>query len=91
LFNPTSNNYIIFGPYDIFEPFPAKGSAGMTDKDGSVLLEIVTDSPLELHVFAEDYEPWKGQIAFTLQGEVDISSYSNESELQISSINSTEN
>ena len=82
-FNPTSSNYIIFGPHDILYPFPAKGSAGMTGDDGTVHLEIVTDSPLELNVFAENYIPWKGQIAITSQGEVELKPYPNESMMQV--------
>lgn len=84
-YNPTSNNYIIMGPYDILEPFPAKGSAGTTDDKGSVNLEIVTDCPLELNVFAEDYNPWNGQIAITKHGDVEINPYSNESLMQVTS------
>ena len=84
-FNPTSNNYIIFGPYDILYPFPAKGSAGMTGEDGTVHLEIVTKSPLELHVFAENHIPWKGQIAITKHGDVEINTYSNESLMRVTS------
>jgi hypothetical protein len=84
-YNPTSNNYIIIGPYDILEPFPAKGSAGTTGEDGSVLLEIVTESPLELNVFAENHIPWKGQIAITKHGDVEINTYSNESLMRVTS------
>jgi len=84
-FNPTSNNYIIVGPYDIFEPFPSKGDAGITGEDGCVQLEIVSENPLELNVFAENHSPWKGQIAITKQGDVEINPYFNESSLQITS------
>ncbi len=84
-FNPTDNNYIIVGPYDIMEPFTAKGSAGTTTEDGGVALEIVTESPLELNVFAENQIPWKGQIAITAQGEVEIQPYPNESLLHVTS------
>ena len=82
-FNPTDNNYIIIGPYDIIEPFPAKSSAGTTGEDGCVELEIVTESPLELHVIAENQISWKGQIAITSHGDVEIKPYSNESSLQV--------
>jgi hypothetical protein len=84
-YNPTSSNYIIIGPYDILEPFPAKGSAGTTDEDGTIELEIVTESPLELKVFAENHTPWNGQIAITKQGDVEIKSYSNDSLLHVTS------
>jgi len=88
-FNPTSNNYIIIGPYDILEPFPAKGSAGQTDEYGVVQLEIVTKSPLELQVLAENQLPWKGQIAITSQGDVEITPYSNESLMQVTTAATT--
>lgn len=84
-FNPTSKNYIIIGPYDILEPFPAKGDGGTTGGDGSVLLEIVTDSPLELNVLAENQFPWKGQIVITKQGDVEINPYPNKSLMKVTS------
>ena len=71
-FNPTDNNYIIVGPYDIMEPFPAKGDHGITGDDGTVSLQIVTRSPLELKVLAESYERWEGQISITTQDTVEI-------------------
>ena len=85
----NSNNYIIIGPYDILEPFPAKGSAGQTDEYGVVQLEIVTKSPLELQVLAENQLPWKGQIAITSQGDVEITPYSNESLMQVTTAATT--
>jgi len=87
-FNPTDKNYIVIGPYDILEPFTGKGSVGSTNEVGKVNLEIVVDSPLELNVFAEDYEPWRGQIAITKQGDVEVSPYPNESTLQVTSTKS---
>ena len=84
-FNPTDKNYIIIGPYDILEPFTGKGSVGTTNEDGKVNLEIVVDSPMELNVFAEDYNPWQGQIAITKQGDVEINPYLNESSLHVTS------
>ena len=84
-FNPTSNNYIIVGPYDILEPFPAKGDTGITGEDGSVQLEIVTESPLELNVLAENHVPWKGHIAVTKQGDVEINPSPNKSQMQVTS------
>ncbi len=85
-FNPTDTNYIFIGPYDILDPFPAKGSAGTTGDNGRVLLEVVADSPLELNVFAEKYQPWQGQIALTKQGEIEISEYPNESLLEVEAV-----
>ena len=82
-FNPTSNSYIIIGPYDILEPFPAKGDAGTTGEDGCVQLEIVSENPLELYVFAENHVPWKGQIAITEQGDVEVNPYSTKSQMQV--------
>ena len=66
-FNPTDTNYIIIGPYDIIEPFPAEGDRGTTDDNGEVELQIVTKSPLRLTVFAENFAPWKGEISITEQ------------------------
>jgi hypothetical protein len=82
-FNPSDTNYIIVGPYDILEPFPADGARGTTDENGLVDLEIVTKSPLELNVFAEGFEPWKGQIAITKQGDVELSEYENDSSMVV--------
>ena len=82
-FNPTDNNYIIVGPYNIMEPFPAKGGYGVTDDYGSVTLQIVTDSPLELQVLAENHERWEGQIAITVQGDVAIKKYNAQTNLQV--------
>jgi len=77
-FNPTDNNYIIIGPYDILEPFPAKGDRGTTDENGRIDLQIVSKSPLELIVLCKSFEPWKGSIAITTQGKVTIKPYKNE-------------
>ena|GEM_PF-3368294 len=85
-FNPTNENYIIVGPYDILDPFPAKGDAGVTDVNGNVTLNIVSESPLELNVYAESFEPWKGQISISKQGEVIVSAYANASELRVTVI-----
>ncbi len=82
-FNPTDNNYIIVGPYNIMEPFPAKGDHGITGENGTVTLQIVTQSPLELQVLAENYARGEGQIAIVTQGEVDIKKYSTETKLQV--------
>ena len=90
-YNPTPNNYIIVGPYDTVEPFPAKGAAGITDESGLVSLEIVTQSPLELHVLADGHLPWKGQIAITKKGDVEIYFYPTQSKLQVSSVSETQN
>ena len=84
-FNPTDNNYIIVGPYEIMDLFPAIGDAGTTDELGQVQLEIVTESPLELNVIAENYNPWKGQIAITKQGDVEINPYQHKSMLNVTS------
>ena len=82
-FNPSDTNYIIVGPYDILEPFPADGDSGTTDKNGLVELEIVTKSPLELNVFADGFKPWRGQIAITKQDDAEITQHPNESKLRI--------
>ncbi len=82
-FNPSDTNYIIVGPYDILEPFPADGDRGTTDENGLVELEIVTKSPLELNVFADGFKPWKGQIAISKQGDAEITQRPNESTLRI--------
>jgi hypothetical protein len=82
-FNPTPNNYIIVGPYDILYPFPSDGDSGTTDKNGLVELEIVTKSPLELNVFADGFKPWRGQIAITKQDDAEITQHPNESKLRI--------
>lgn len=82
-FNPTDKNFIIIGPYDILEPFPAKGDTGITNEFGIVQLEIVTESPLDLQVYAENFIPWRGQIAITAKGDAEITAYPNSSELQI--------
>jgi len=82
-FNPTDNNYIIVGPYDIMEPFPDKGDRGVTDEDGIVVLEIVSKSPLELIVLCKSYEPWKGTIAITTQGKVTIKPHKNEDLIRV--------
>ena len=84
-FNPTNNNYIIVGPYDILYPFPAKGDYGTTGLDGTVTLEIVTSNPLELRIYAQGYERWEGQLAITKQGEVEINPYQNKSMLNVTS------
>ena len=90
-FNPTDKNFIIVGPYDILEPFTAKGDAGTTDELGQVQLEIVSESPLELNVYAETYQPWKGQIAITKQGSTKISPYPNKSVLSVTTVELTNN
>jgi hypothetical protein len=82
-FNPSDKNYIVVGPYDIVEPFPADGDCGITDNNGEVELQIVSKSPLRLTVFAESYAPWKGEIAITEQGDIDIKEYSSETQLQV--------
>ena len=84
-FNPTDNDYFIVGPYDIMEPFPAKGDAGISDEHGEVLLKIVTESPLELIVRADDYRPWKGQIVITKHGFVEIHRSTSDTELRVTS------
>jgi hypothetical protein len=82
-FNPTDNHYIIVGPYDIMEPFPATGDFGITGDDGTATLRIVNESPLELQVFAVNHEQWEGQIAITVQGDVQIKKYHSRTDLNV--------
>ena len=82
-FNPTNTNYIIVGPYDIIEPFPANGDYGITGDDGTATLKVANESPLELQVFALHHKQWDGQIAITVQGEVTIKKYHSLSKLHI--------
>jgi hypothetical protein len=82
-FNPSDNNYIIVGPYDIIEPFPAEGAQGITSDDGTVTLQIVTKSPLDLKVLANTFDPWEGQISITEQGEAKIKRTGSRTNLQV--------
>jgi len=71
-FNPSDKNYIVIGPYDILEPFPADGDRGTTDETGEVELQIVSGSPLRLTAFCENYTPWKGEISLTKHGVAEV-------------------
>ena len=85
-FNPTDESYLLFiGAYDILYPFPAKGDGGVTDKHGMVQIEIVTQNPVDLHVYAEGHIPWKGIIAITKQGDVEINTSPSDSLLRVTS------
>ncbi|MGY8756153.1 MAG: hypothetical protein ACKVLC_02150 [Phycisphaerales bacterium] len=89
-FNPTNKNYIFIGPYDILEPFPAKGDAGVTDEFGNVQLHIVTKSPLDLHIYAENFDPWNGQISITEHGDAEVTRLTNQSKLDVSIVGSVQ-
>ena len=84
-FNATSEGNILAGSYEILEPFPAKGDGGVTDKHGMVQIEIVTQNPVDLHVYAEGHIPWKGIIAITKQGDVEINTSPSDSLLRVTS------
>jgi hypothetical protein len=82
-FNPTDKNYIIVGPYDIMEPFPAKGDYAITGDDGTATLKVANECPLELQVLAANHMQWDGEIAITVQGEVTLKKYHSQSKLHI--------
>ena len=85
-FNPTNEKHLfVIDAYDILYPFPAKGDGGVTDEHGMVQIEIVTQNPVDLHVYAEGHHPWKGIIAITKQGEVEINSHPSDSLLRVTS------
>ncbi|MBC8203707.1 MAG: hypothetical protein H8E91_07755 [Planctomycetes bacterium] len=84
-FNPSDKNYIVVGPYDIVDPFPAEGDRGTTDEIGEVELQIVLDSPLRLTVFSENFAPWKGEIAITEHGVAQVRRTGSVTALQVNS------
>ena len=83
-FNATSEGNILAGSYEILEPFPAKGDGGETDVDGRITLNLTSDNPNTLTIYAEGFEPWRGEIAFTKQDEVLISAPTSETGLVVS-------
>ena len=83
-FNPSSDSNILAGSYEIFEPFPAKGDGGETDASGHITLNLTSDSPNALTIYAEGFEPWHGEIALTKQDEVLVSAPTSETGLVVS-------
>ena len=83
-FNPSSKGNILAGSYEILEPFPAKGDGGETNVDGRITLNLTSDNPNTLTIYAEGFEPWRGEIAFTKQDEVLISAPTSETGLVVS-------
>ena len=82
-FNPSDKNYIIVGPYNILEPFPADGDNGTTDENGVVELKIVSKSPLRLTVFSNNFAPWKGEISITKHGVAEVKRTSGMTDLTV--------
>ena len=86
-FNPSSESNILAGSYEILEPFPAKGDSGETDASGHITLNLTSDSPSTLTIYAEGFEPWRGEIALTKQDEVLISAPTSKTNLVVNPIN----
>ena len=82
-FNPTNESNILAGSYEILEPFPAKGDGGETDEHGHITLNLTSDSPSTLTIYAEGYEPWRGEIAVSKQDEVLISAPTSKTNLVV--------
>ncbi len=72
-FNPSSESNILAGSFEILEPFPAKGDGGNTDEEGQITLNLTTNSPSTLTIYAEGIDPWSGEIELTKKDEVLIS------------------
>ena len=85
-FNPSSESNILAGSYELFEPFPAKGDGGETDASGHITLNLTSDSPNTLTIYAEGFEPWRGEIALTKQDEVLISAPTSKTNLVVNPI-----
>ena len=86
-FNPSSESNILAGSYEILEPFPAKGDTGETDDHGLITLNLTSDSPNALTIYAEGFETWRGEIALTKQDEVLISAPTSKTNLVVNPIN----
>ena len=71
-FNPTDDSFLVVGPYDILEPFPAKAVFGITDNNGEVALDIVKGNPSSLIVLAPNHQRWRGEISITAQDTVEV-------------------
>ena len=69
-FNPTDESFLMFGEYEIIEPFPGKGAFGITDYTGEVTLKIVEGNPSSLIVLAPHNQQWQGQISISEQNRV---------------------
>ena len=71
-FNPTNESHLFIGAYEILEPFPAVGDQGVTNDAGRVTLQVVSESPLQLNVYADGYSVWSGLISITKQSKTEI-------------------
>ena len=80
-FNPTNESHLFIGAYDILEPFPAVGDQGKTNDEGTVILHVVTESPLQLNVYADGFSVWSGLISITKQNDTEIYQIDSKSEL----------
>ena len=82
-FNPSNESNILAESYEILEPFPAKGDSGETDEHGDITLNLTSDNASSLTIYAEGFEPWRGQIALTKQDEVLISAPTSKTNLVV--------
>ena len=82
-FNPSNESNILAGSYEILEPFPAKGDGGVTDASGHITLNLISESPNTLTIYAEGFNPWRGEIALTKQKEVLISAPTSKTNLVV--------
>ena len=80
-FNPTDENHLFIGAYEILDPFPAAGDQGITNDAGRVTLQVVSESPLQLNVYADGYSVWSGLISITKQNRTEINQIDSLSQL----------
>ena len=71
-YNPTDDSFLIVGAYDILEPFPGKGTFGITNEEGKVSLDIVEGNPSSLIVLAPNHRQWRGEISITEQNSIEL-------------------